>query len=779
MLISLHWRSGRLVFIASLLALLAASGPVAAETLFAPVGGRSVRIGADRMLCDAGTANNGWTIDPDGHGARPPTRDTATTGQTTVLHTASDASQCTASTATIALLATAPFPTIDLASVTVDADAGEVLVRGHNLRDAVLHWEAGGRSGDDHCTSPQVSTGQDTCTFAIAHGVPADATAIEIFVLPPGVHWGADVVSFDAMGRRLSADDWRVHPARVTIGNLVPTAATVETQAGVARVHLPRPEAIAAIDCTDAACDLEAGDLVIRGEHGGDDQLELHMRLRPHVFLRTGTALDGNPLLTLPLQRCPIALASAPPLRRIADQRVVLRIGGQCAHDPDLRFSTSWGALPAQLATLTDDQRMVIVQVDHLDADDFPITVSRGGSVAGVVHLRASSPPVIRARLELAGLGPIDFIPTNRDARVLVPAGLSAGHVVPVPVEGVYTVAHDSTGFATVRGVEGTAGSVALHLAYRDPGLPPALRDLDLAVLIEPVDRQIRVANVPVAIAASAAGRAPFVEMLCGDGHGRTRSVVPGVTLSIPFRARDTCRVLLHRESLHAEDGAQAIHLSVDVFESDGSPRPEAKIDQTLLVRRSSEPRVLYVTGVRSPFDRVIVRVALASDDAHWSLAPDERVGAPQVQWSVVTGTDRFRIYGTTAIPTGLFRVSGDNSGIMALNAGALFRLVWLSREGLESPIGLEAGAMWIGIAGPQCAGPSTPACSALGEAAVVAGVGLSVPIANPSHATQTSISVHAWFEYEASRALRAGGGMPVGFVFGPSISIGNIGSNF
>jgi hypothetical protein len=156
-------------------------------------------------------------------------------------------------------------------------------------------------------------------------------------------------------------------------------------------------------------------------------------------------------------------------------------------------------------------------------------------------------------------------------------------------------------------------------------------------------------------------------------------------------------------------------------------------------------------------------------------------------------GTGRFRVYGTTAIPTGLFRVSDDHgTGIMAINAGALFRLVLLSNEGHESPIGLEAGLMWVGIGGigntannPSCQmvtpqGVTQNVCvSAYGEVSMVTGLGLSVPIANQSHSTQTSINVHAWLEYEVSRAFRQNAGSPLGFVFGPSISIGDIGANF
>ena len=131
----------------------------------------------------------------------------------------------------------------------------------------------------------------------------------------------------------------------------------------------------------------------------------------------------------------------------------------------------------------------------------------------------------------------------------------------------------------------------------------------------------------------------------------------------------------------------------------------------------------------------MIVRVSLAGSEEDWAIQPDEHTGAPQAQWVVVMGRDRFRLYGTAAVPTGLFRLSDTvgGTGIMTLNAGALFRLVWLSNEGHESPIGLEAGVMWVNIAGGQTATNPATTASQFGDVAIVAGVGVGVPIANAS----------------------------------------------
>jgi hypothetical protein len=144
------------------------------------------------------------------------------------------------------------------------------------------------------------------------------------------------------------------------------------------------------------------------------------------------------------------------------------------------------------------------------------------------------------------------------------------------------------------------------------------------------------------------------------------------------------------------------------------------------------------------------------------------------VQWSVVFGTEHWRLYGTTAIPTGLYRVSDNNhSGILTLNFGVILRATWLDSEGHEGFLGLEGGMMAVGLPNDTDASNHS-----LVQAAVVTGLGLSVPIANRSLATETSINLHAWLEYEVSRDFGNQPGSPLGFVFGPSISIGNIGTN-
>jgi hypothetical protein len=52
------------------------------------------------------------------------------------------------------------------------------------------------------------------------------------------------------------------------------------------------------------------------------------------------------------------------------------------------------------------------------------------------------------------------------------------------------------------------------------------------------------------------------------------------------------------------------------------------------------------------------------------------------------------------------------------------------------------------------------------------------VPIANRALAGETAVNLHAWLELEPSRELGSGTGSAWAFVFGPSITVGNLGAD-
>jgi hypothetical protein len=268
-------------------------------------------------------------------------------------------------------------------------------------------------------------------------------------------------------------------------------------------------------------------------------------------------------------------------------------------------------------------------------------------------------------------------------------------------------------------------------------------------------------------------GDDPIVELVCNE-DGVDHRILPGVRGRIGYGARDGCRLIFHRERIGEESGAQLLNLDINVTSVDGASRPDAHVSQPIVLRHSTTPRYAWIKGVAAPFDRITVHLSHSIDETHYVGAAELMTGTPAVQWSVLAGRGRARLYATTAIPTGLYRVSDrSHSGILALNFGALARLTWLDDEGHEGFLGFEAGMMGVGLANDISADGKS-----LTQVATVTGIGLSVPIANRGIATETSVGLHAWFEYEPSRALGTAPGSQYGFVFGPSISIGNIGTN-
>ena len=179
--------------------------------------------------------------------------------------------------------------------------------------------------------------------------------------------------------------------------------------------------------------------------------------------------------------------------------------------------------------------------------------------------------------------------------------------------------------------------------------------------------------------------------------------------------------------------------------------------------------------------DRIQVRVRHVIDDVRFTGEGATTGNAAAAQWTVVCGQGWLRFYATMAFPSGLYRVS-DPTGQMSLSFGVLSRLVFLDRTGKDGLIGIELGAISVGLAG-NASIPSFPP-----TLATIAGVGIGIPLGNAGQPTQASLNLHAWisrefrsdFNYFAvddpghTRPLQAS---HWALIFGPSISIGNVGT--
>ena len=260
---------------------------------------------------------------------------------------------------------------------------------------------------------------------------------------------------------------------------------------------------------------------------------------------------------------------------------------------------------------------------------------------------------------------------------------------------------------------------------------------------------------------------------------GSLRLITPGVETSIPFAQRDSCRLIIHRERLRPEEGTQDIAVDVSVTKVDDASRADSHQLERMVIRSGKEPSTFWIHGVKAAFDRLAVRVSHIVDEDHDVGGSDLHVNLPAAQWTVIAGQARLRFYATAAIPTGLFRITTP-SDVLTLNFGALSRLTWLDKQGHEGLVGLEVGALGIGLA----ATPGFPR-----TLAILGGLGVAVPIGNRGEASQASVNLHAWIAYELrdpypyapdpARPAETRYASHWSFLFGPSITIGNVGRDF
>jgi len=750
-----------------------ASAVARAETWQAPVGGKALPL-EGRVAC-AGSSGE-WTIEQDGHAVRPPAADDAV-GKAVDVKVAPSAAACATTTATLTLVATGRAPAIDSTQTTLFIDEARVELHGRGLRGTIVRWQLGDRSGEDRCVQPQAEGGGEKCAVAVGRGLPADPTAPDLEWLPAGAHDGADVVTFDATGRRVSRYERLLTPARVVVSSLVPPDVSIDLAGGTAsRIPLVHPEAVVGADCGAASCDVSANVILVSGLSTVSGSLPVRLRLAPRVALLHGGTFDVSPVVQVPVLPCAMSIASGDTLRDVDATRVVVRVDSRCAGEArSFRWFSAGRAVDLLSAVDAGGATYALLDVGRVEGDEVVVTASRGGadqSIVGQARARARGLPPPHATLALQDGQMIDFLPTNRPATVRWAKSQGTGELVLLPIEGVYDVSVKD-GATLAQGQRGSGGFVSLRFAWRVPTLPGALATADLAIVTDPVQRPMHEADVPVPLSASSAGQQPIVELLCDSGKELQR-VAPGAVVHIPYDERDACRVVFHRERLPPEVGAQHLQLDVEVTRVDGDPRPDAHVTQSIVLRPGDQPRVAWIKGVQGQFDRATVRVTHTTGEDNADGHEE-----PTVQWAIIFGTGHWRLYGTTAIPTGLFRFSDKaHSGLLTLSLGVLMRATWLDSEGHEGFLGLEGGIMAVGLPNDTVqTGPNAGA--SLTQVATVTGLGLSIPIANRSLATETSINLHAWFEYEVSRDVAGEPGSPFGFVFGPSISIGNVGTNF
>jgi hypothetical protein len=742
-----------------------------AEVIQMPQGGRPVAIGKGRVVCSP--LPEGWALESGARLVRPPSGDLGS--RAVEARVAADALSCPQSRETVTLQVTGRWPEIDPNSIFFYPDEGRLELKGQRLGGVQIVWQAGQKSGQDRCLDPSPGKGQH-CVVPLERNLPMTAS---LRWLPALARFGPDVVTYDTGGQVVDPAVFLLRPARTVIAQLLPPAASIDISSGTGQLTLLHPRAVASVDCGVARCEVGEGSIAVRAVPGLATQVTLQMKLAPRVYLQRGDKLDTALTVTLPVVHCPLTVASGPPLRDADETEILVKADPRCSRDARVRWTV--GSEPAEMVRTTkvEDASYVLLRVGRIATGSVTITAIRAdaeATIIGSVTTPTAAPPRPHAVVELPGYGRLDFVPTNRTAVLAVSDPGERASLVPLPIDGVYSVKNEKGRFL-IRGDDRAGGLVSLRFAYRLDGLPAEFAGANLAVLTEQVQRPVREASIPAPFGPAADRPQPLIELVCADRKGNPQLIPPGTPVRIPFDARATCRVILHQERLRPEDGLQEIVLEIEVTRPGGAKRAEASVDERMVLRPGGETRTFFLKSLTEEFDHVVIRASHVVDETRYVLSPTARQALPSLQWSATIEGGWVRLYATVAIPAGLYRMN-EPTGQLTLNFGVLSRLTSLDRHGKEGLFGLELGLMGVGLIPQRSSTSDIPR-----TLAAVAGAGLRIDLG-----AGAAVGVHLWGAYEfrneysylsrpndMTSATRAS---HWALFFGPSIAIGNAGTN-
>jgi hypothetical protein len=738
-----------------------------AETWQLPLGGAPIVIPNVRVLC--GSPPAGFSTDERRRILRPPVEGNP---RVVEIHVAEGPASC-GKAKEVTVRVTAAWPEIDPAQIQFHADAGLLELHGHGLRGAQVAWQAGARKGSGTCLDVNDAGKTERCTLLLERRLPSNT----VFSLVPDGGL-MDAETFNAQGDAVPPASRELRPARIVLDQILPPTEVLDVAQGQGQLALPRPEAVASVDCGAARCELSDAGIAILGMPSQATTVSIRFRLAPRFFVVRGDKLENTVTASLPLLRCPMSIISGPPLRDTDEHFLVVKIEPRCGHPTRVRWFVAGEPAKVTREIRRDEGDFIVLQTARLAGGQVTITAVRSdanGSTLGSVTTNTTAPPRPRSILELPGYGTLDFIPTNREAVLQVAGASPKIRLVPLSTEGSTRVRQEGARFL-VRADQAGGGLANLRFGYRVSGLPEELSQLDLAVLTENLQRPLREASIPVAFGKSDARKEPLVELVCSDGKGGQRTLVPGQPERIPFAHRDTCRVILHAERLRPEEGTQEVVLEVEVSKPNGGKRSEAGINERMVLHAGGEPRLIFMKTGSEPFDHLVVRLSHVIDEARYLLGPLAKQRPPQIQWTATLEGGFARLYVTLAIPAGLYRMN-DPVASMSLNFGVLGRLTTLNRRGKEGVLGIETGLLGVSLI-PQRENnaPAFPR-----TLAAILGIGLRVEVGEGA-----AVGVHLWGAYEFRKEYsytREGDTSPMNashwsLVFGPSISIGSVGTN-
>jgi hypothetical protein len=742
-----------------------------AETIQVPEGGKAIPLGNNRVLCSA--SPDGWTASGDRQSVRPP--DAASVSNRTVeVDVAADPSGCSNAKSALTLIAVTRWPDIDPSSITFFADEGRIEFKGTHLEQSQIVWQANKHSGQEACLAPTTVGKQQQCSVPLDRKLPLD-TALRW--LPAYAKDGSDVTTFDSQGQRVDVAALKIRPARTVVAQIFTATDSVDVSQGFGVLPLAHPEAVSGVDCGQARCELGEGGILVRSVPAQATQIAVSARLSPRFSITRNDRTESSATGTFALLRCPLSVVSGPPLRDADESQILVKVAERCRTNARLRWSVGTEPAEAIRDLRTSDGDFVLLRTQQLAGGSVTISAARADSVAGVVG-SVTTPTIPAPRpqstLELPGHGPINFIPTNRDA-VWSLGGVPHAVLIPLDLPGAYTLRSDK-GRTLVRGDRDSGGFVSLRYAYRRRDLPKGFDDVNLAVLTETVQRPLHEASVPIVFDNAASKKQPIAEFLCADAQGNPHALTPGKPASIPYSARATCRVVIHQERVSPEDGRQQVVLEIEVTKAGGGKRSEASVNEHMVLRPGGEQRVFFLKGVTEQFDQIEVRLSHVADETRYVMDTSGKQSPPSAQWSATIEGGHVRLYVSLNVPAGLYRIN-EPAASMTLNFGVLGRLTWLNRHGKEGLLGLETGVLGASLI-PQQYNNTLPFPPTL---VTLLGIGLRVEVGQGA-----AVGVHLWgaYEFRGPYAYTSSDGAAHGdashwsLLFGPSISIGNIGTN-
>ncbi len=747
-----------------------------ATTLQGPADAPGFELPEGWVACEQ--PSGGFSLENNGRLVKPPQG--APPGHEGQLKAAHAARGCGADAEVIYLLVTGALPEIDPASVILSLAAGQLEFSGKRLEGVRVEWGSAKARKSDTCNKVTPSQGHETCSIPVGKEHPTDPSVVRFTWVPPGGRAGKGVRTFDHQGSLTSSNERTFGPNQIVLGRVLQRARSVDVSTGVGQIEVVYPGAVSSVECDGANCELADGKVLVRSVPVSAQRIALRMTLLPRIVIARSGKLEGRIEREFDVVRCDMDVLSGKPLRDADDVKVLVRLPETCVGDAE-RHSWNINQEPVAVERVETSNGLVYVllRAGRLLDDEITVVATRpqDESALALVSVRTRALPAVHTSLILPGFGEVDFIPKNHD--VLVATGtVPGGRLVPIEVPGAYAVTTEAAE-STIRGVYMSSGFTALRLAYRADGVPADFGQTNFATLTDPIQRPIREANLPIQLGASTMSSKPVIELRCALGPGSVQRIPPGVTQHIPFPERDSCRLVIHKARIPEDSGEQLVEIEVRVTTAGDVERSDARMQEKLLLRHAKETDVIWIQGAKQQFDRILVRVHHVVDEARYLLGHGRPYRLPTGQWTVVTEDASLKFYATATIPSGLFRFSDDpqdlGTGALALNFGVLSRLTLLSDEGKESLVGLEGGVMSLGLATEKDR-----------QLAIVAGLGIGVPLGNINQPTQASLNIHAWLAYSlgkrTGRLLDEDGTPgeevrlnPWALIFGPSITIGSL----